>query len=80
MKKLRHQIKEGLSVNESTVEGRETFEGVKYHIMYESPRGYYIKGADVDSKDIFKGDKSKFEKYDQAKEHAELSIKGALDD
>lgn len=59
------------------LEGREEYEGYKYKIFYNPKKGMYSIDDEIG---IFKGDNNYFEKYDQAKEHAEISIRSMLSD
>lgn len=59
------------------IEGREEFEGFKYQIYYSPTKGMYSVS---DNEGVFKGDNNYFKKYDQAKEHAEISISSMLSD
>lgn len=77
-------IKEELSkknrLNEATIEKRNKYQGINYLIIHQVPHGYKVKGNDVESNDIFKGDNSWFDHIEDAIEHAEISIDSYLDD
>lgn len=79
MKTLKDLVNEELHLNEAVIDSRETFKGVKYHIMYQAPKGYYIKGGDAEAREeVFNTKQQYFDKSSQAQEHAELEITGYL--
>jgi hypothetical protein len=59
------------------LEGREEYEGYNYKIWYNPNKRMYSVSDEIG---VFKGDNNYFEKYDQAKEHAEISIRSILSD
>jgi hypothetical protein len=62
------------------LEGREEYEGYKYLIGYRAPKGYSVSGGDESTKKLFDNEGVYFENYDDAKEHAEISIRSVTDD
>lgn len=70
----------GKMVGGGLLDSREEHHGIKYQIWYLAPKGYHIVGSDIESKQIFKGDYNYFDKSEQAKEHAEISIESYLTD
>lgn len=79
---IRKVIKEETSkknrLMEATVEKRGEYEGIKYLIVHQPPDGYRVMGNDVESKDVFKGDREWFDRIGDAIDHAERSIDGYL--
>ena len=57
------------------LEGREEYEGYQYQIWFNPNKRMYSVSDNIG---IFKGDNEYFKNYDQAKEHAEMSIRGKL--
>lgn len=57
------------------LEGREEYRGFQYQIWYNPKKGMYSVSDNIG---IFEGDNQYFKKYDQAKEHAEISISSKL--
>jgi len=62
------------------LEGREEYEGYKYLIWYRAPKGYSVSGGDESTKKMFDNEGVYFENYNDAKEHAEISIRSVTDD
>jgi hypothetical protein len=63
-------------INEASREGTEKFRGMTFEIWHQVPKGYFAKGKGEVKKEIAK---QYFDKYDDAKEHAEMEIGGYLD-
>jgi hypothetical protein len=63
------------SVEEDKKEGDEEFRGVKYTIYHNIPKGYWASSQPEGAEIV---EKQYFDKYDNAKEHAELEIDGYL--
>jgi hypothetical protein len=58
------------------VQGREEYRGIQYKVYYAPPNGYFAGGDNETGKII---SYQPFDKYEDAKEHAELEIDGYLD-
>ena len=68
------------SIQEASVEGREKYKDVRFHIIHQPPKGYFVKAVDVDSRAALGRKIRFFDKYDDAVEHAELEIDGYLEE
>lgn len=70
----------GMMARGGTLEGREEHEGYKYLIWHRVTKGYSVGGGDESTKKMFDNEGVYFETYDDAKEHAEISIRSVTDD
>lgn len=70
---------EGESLDEATIEGTEEYKGLRYQVLHKIPYGYYVKGLGEEAKEVL-GGPVYFDKYELAKEHADLSIEGYLEE
>jgi hypothetical protein len=62
------------------LDSRDEHEGYNYQVWYLAPIGYYVKGSDMFTKKIFEGENNYFRTSNEAKEHAEITIRMFLSD